>query len=356
MNRRNFLRTHAAALVAGVAGVQAQERSEARIRAGQIGTTHAHAAGKMAAMRKLDRLYEVVGVVEPDDDRWEKIKEDDVYSGVPRLTMEQLLGSPGLQAVAVETDIDDLVPTALSCVQAGMHVHLDKPAGVALEDLKALHRAAAAGRRAIQMGYMLRFNPGIQFCRQAIDAGWLGDVFEVHAVMSKTIGGESRGPLARYPGGAMFELGCHLIDSIVGMLGKPEKVTPFLRRSREADGDSLADNCLAVLEYPNATATVRTALMEVQGQERRQFTVCGDGGTVDIRPLEPPRLRLALSEARGKFHRGYQDFDLPKAPGRYDDEFVELAAIIRGEKEPQFSLAHDLDVHETILRASGMVL
>ena len=356
MNRRNFLKTHAAAAVAGVTGtLQAQERREPRIRVGQIGTSHAHAAGKMATLRKFDELYEVIGVVEPDDERWKQLKDDKVYAGVPRMTSEQLLTSTGLQAVAVETDIDDLLPTALSCVQAGMHIHLDKPAGVSLEDLKVLHRTAASSKRTIQMGYMLRYNAGIQFCRQAIRDGWLGEIFEIHAVMSKTIGPVDRGPLARYSGGAMFELGCHLIDSVVAMSGRPVKVTPFLQRSREAAGDSLADNCLAVLEYPNATVTVRTALMEVEGQERRQFTVCGDGGTVDIRPLEPPQLRLALSEPRGKFRRGYRDVELPKANGRYDGDFIDLAAIIRGEKESDFSLEHDLAVQETILQASGML-
>ena len=75
---------------------------------------------------------------------------------------------------------------------------------------------------------------------------------------------------------------------------------------------------------------------------------------MDIRPLEPPKLRLALSKEQGGYSRGYQDVDLPKSPGRYDGEFVDLAAIIRGEKEPDFSHEHDLAVHETVLRASGM--
>ena len=34
--------------------------------------------------------------------------------------------------------------------------------------------------------------------------------------------------------------------------------------------DSLLDNCLAVLEYPQATATVRSALVEYDGGRRRQ--------------------------------------------------------------------------------------
>jgi len=47
--------------------------------------------------------------------------------------------------------------------------------------------------------------------------------------------------------------------------------------------------------------------------------------------------------------------DLPAMSGRYDGDFVDLARIIRGEKEPDFTAAHDLAVHETILRASGLL-
>jgi predicted dehydrogenase len=85
----------------------------------------------------------------------------------------------------------------------------------------------------------------------------------------------------------MFNLGCHLIDVLVIVLGKPEKVTAYVRRTRPQQ-DNLADNQLAVFEYPKATATVRSSVMEVDGGKRRQFVVCGDKGTVDIKPLEPP--------------------------------------------------------------------
>ena len=275
-----------------------------------------------------------------------------------RLEESELLSNQKVRAVAVETEVRDLVPTALRCIRAGKHIHLDKPAGASMADCRQLHAEANARSLVVQMGYMLRYNPGVQFAFRAVREGWLGDVFEVHAVMSKTIGDGSRKTIAEFEGGAMFELGCHLIDSVVAMLGKPDKVIAFPKRTRSASGapsaDNLADNCLAVLEYGNATATIRTALMEVSGQARRQITVCGDKGTVDIRPLEPPQLRLALAEPREGYKKGYQDVELPASPGRYDGEFLDLAQILSGKKEPDFSRQHDLDVHETVLRASAM--
>jgi predicted dehydrogenase len=263
------------------------------------------------------------------------------------------LNTPGLQVVAVETDVRDLVPTARRCVAAGMNVHLDKPAGESLAEFRALLEDATRRRLTVQMGYMLRYNPAFQFCFRAVREGWLGNVFELHAVMSKQLDAATRKGLEEYRGGAMFELGCHVIDSVVSVLGKPQKVTPFARRTH-TELDTLADNQLAVFEYPSDTATVRSAVIEPQGEQRRQFVVCGEEGVIDIRPLEPPRLSLTLKQARGGYARGQQIVELAKSTGRYDGEFLDLGKIVRGEKPADFTPAHDLAVHEAILLASGL--
>ncbi|MEQ8787484.1 MAG: Gfo/Idh/MocA family oxidoreductase [Pirellulaceae bacterium] len=356
-SRRSFLSQAAALpLAAGLGGLLTHAHAASpgdRIKVGQIGVGHAHASGKMSTMRKLTELFDVVGVVEPDEKRRQGAAASPAYRDVTWMTEEQLLNVPGLKAVAVETEVRDLVPTAQRCVEAGMHVHLDKPAGESLSAFRRLLETSQRKDVVVQMGYMFRYNPAFQLLYRAVKEGWLGDVFEVHAVMSKKVNDAARRRLAEYPGGSMFELGCHVIDSLVYILGPPQRVTPYVRRTRP-DADRLADNQLAVLEYPRATATVRSTVVEVEGQHRRQFVVCGDAGTIDIRPLEPPKLRLALEQARGEFNKGYQDVELPPPSGRYDGDFLDLAAIIHGRKQPDFTPEHDLAVQAAVLRASGV--
>jgi len=297
----------------------------------------------------------VVGVVEPDPERRRVAEDQPAYRGLTWMTEEQLLSTTGLQAVAVETAVGDLVPTAARCVAAGMHLHLDKPAGESLPAFGAVLDEATRRNLTVQMGYMFRNNPAFQFCFRIVREGWLGRVFELHGVISKMVAPEARRQLMQYAGGTMFELGCHLIDAMVAALGKPDRVTPYARRTRP-EQDDLADNMLAVFEYPKATATIRSAVVEVEGGRRRQFVVSGDAGTVDIRPLEPPRLLLALAEARDGFQRGYQEVELPAMPGRYDEQLIELAEIIRGERPSDYGPSHDLAVQEAILLASGLPL
>jgi predicted dehydrogenase len=358
IRRREFLATAgpvAAALAALPGSIRGEGTASKRVKVGQIGTGHAHASGKMSTLRKLDDDYEVVGIAEPDPALRRAWENHPAYRGLTWMTEEELLNTRGLQLVAVETAVRDLVPTAARCVAAGMHVHLDKPAGESLSAFKAVLDEAGRRGLTVQMGYMFRGNPAFQLCFRAVREGWLGEVFELHGVISKMLDAGSRRKLAEFRGGTMFELGCHLIDAMVAVLGKPQRVTPFIRKTRP-DQDDLADNMLAVFEYPKATCTIRSAVIEVEGFLRRQFVVVGDRGTLDIRPLEPPKVRLALAEAREGFQRGYQDVELPAMPGRYDEQLRELARIIRGEKESDYPPAHDLAVHETILLASGLPL
>jgi predicted dehydrogenase len=333
-----------------------------RIKIGQIGTEHEHASGKMATFRKLADHYEVVGMVEPDPALRKKHEKDPVYRDLKWMTEEQLLNTKGLRAVAVETRIRDLVPTAARCIAAGMHLHLDKPGSETIGPFREM--LAEAGRRglAVQLGYMYRNNPAIQFCLRAVRQGWLGQVFEVHPVMSRKDSLAYRTWLGQFPGGAMYNFGCHMIDLVVSVLGKPDRITPYLRQT--LPDAKVCDNALAVFEYPRATATIRTAVIEVEGYQRRQLVVCGDQGTIDIRPLEtfatrrkdPVKLRLALAEPRGPYKRGYQEVAFPPMVGRYDDQLIELARVIRGEIANPYPLAHELLVQECLLPACGLPL
>ncbi len=345
------------------AAAHAAEQPKRRIKIGQIGTGHEHASAKMAAFRKLQDHYEVLGVAEPDPGRQQTLQKDPVYQGLRCMSVEELLSTPGLEAAAVELDSADprLLDIADRCIQAGLHIHLDKPAGYSFTQFARLIDEARRRRLTVQLGYMYRNNPAVQFCQRAVREGWLGQVFEIHAVMSKFSPPGYRKYLSQFRGGVMFIYACHLIDLVVSLMGKPDRIVAFPRQTRFDVGVPVCDNGLIVLEYPKTTATIRTASLEVDGYRRRQLVVCGDEGTIDIRPLEtfdiqpppPLKLQLTLSHARHPYQKGSQEVTFPPPPGRYDLQLIELAQIIRGEKENPYPLDHELIVQQLLLEACG---
>ncbi|QDV82668.1 Gfo/Idh/MocA family protein [Planctomycetes bacterium TBK1r] len=353
LTRRHWLATLPA--VATAAGQLCHAAEKPRLRIGQIGTKHAHASGKLQAILKFPETFDFVGIVEPDAERRAAMANRDPYRRVTWLTESELLSTPGLQAVAVETDIPNLVPTAVRCLKAGKHIHLDKPAGESLDACRAMHQIATDQNLTIQMGYMLRYNPAFQFADRIVRDGWLGEITEISGMMGKFMNDGGRLELAKISGGGMFELACHLIDQVVSLLGPPDKVTSHLRRTFP-EKDTFADNRLAVFDYPKAIATIRCNHIDPMGGARRQFSITGTEGTFEIRPLEPtPKGRLGLDRPRGEFNKGYQDVTFESPTGRYDAEFMDLASVIRGEKKLRWNAEHDIATHEAVLRASGML-
>ena len=331
-----------------------------RIRIGQLGIGHNHGSGKMAALRKLTEHFEVVGVAESDPEWRRKRENDPAYRDLPWFAEEELLGLEGLDAIAVETDVPRLIPAARRCLAAGLHIHLDKPGGETMGPFQEVLELADRKSLIVQMAYMYRYTPAIQLCLQAVREGWLGRVFEVHAVMSRMDGMDYRRWLGQFRGGAMYIFGCHLIDLVVSMLGKPDRVTPYLRRTWH-EKDDLFDNGLAVMEYPHATATIRTSVVEVEGFRRRQLAVCGDKGSFEIQPLEyngpKPRetvVRLTLAEPAGGYAAGCHEFEMATPKGRYDAQMIDFAEMIRGNKPNPYPSSHELIVQEATLAASGI--
>ncbi len=136
--------------------VTAADRPAPQIKIGQIGTGHEHASAKMETFRKLTDHYEVVGIVEPDPKLRETKGKNRAYQGVKWMTEEELLGTEGLQAVAVEVDSDDdrLMDIAGRCINAGMHIHLDKPGGESFSKFKKVLDEAGRRNLAVKLGYM----------------------------------------------------------------------------------------------------------------------------------------------------------------------------------------------------------
>ncbi len=331
-----------------------------KIKIGQIGVCHEHASGKIITLRKMSEVFEIVGVVDDRDSKAAKFGGSNLnpYEGLKWITEEELFNTPGLQAVTVETPNLDLVPTALRCMEHNLAMHMDKPGGDDLELFAKLRKGCEERNLPFQMGYMFRNNPAMQWCLKAIRKGWLGDVFEVQANMSHNYGGDAyQEYLGNFQGGIMFNLGCHLIDFVIVMLGRPETITPFLK-SAPGYPEKIKNNCLTILEYPYATVTLRACSLEIDGLSHRRLKICGTKGSVDLCPLErfdgqPLTMRMTLSEGNEEYEAGTHTIDFGIKLDRYEDQLLELAKIINGEMANPYTYEHDFLVQEVVLAASG---
>ena len=327
-----------------------------KLRVGHIGTKHDHSRDIISCLTKFQDEFEVVGVVETDDAWQREIQPTEPYCRYPFLTEEQLLNA-GCDCVVCEGFEYDMPYAALRCVENGIPVHIDKPAGRDITVFEKVLKTAKAKGLPVQLGYMYRYNPAVADCLSLVKSGALGEIHSVTAIMSSDHAPEKRQWLERFDeGGIMFFLGCHMIDLIYQIQGIPEEITPTLTRSG-LFGCTAVDMATATLRYPHGVSIAQTNSTEVGGWNRRQLVVNGSEGTFELRPLE----------YNGIAHVIYADFS-GKKPSyrdetrtyphmtyleRYDDMMLDFAAMVRGEKENPFSYESEAECQRMVLAACG---
>ena len=142
-----------------------------------------------------------------------------------------------------------------------------------------------------------------------------------------------------------------MLDQIVWMMGRPERVTSYLQNATSETRDFM-DNTLAVLEYSNALVTVDIAAMEPRPMARR-FEVYGTEGSAIMEPFEPAeQLRLCMSQTKGGYDEGVTMIALGDRR-RYVDTFAAFVDTIEHMAPPLRSREHELLVQETLMRCTG---
>ena len=343
MNRRHFLYT--------VPGLAAQVKAAGPIRAAVWGTGHSHTAGKLQAM-KGSPLYEVAAICESDPAAQAAAVKNPRFQGLPWVSEEQLLNDKSVQLIVVECSVWDALSMGKKVIAAGKHLHVEKPPGNSWAPFKALVEEARRKKLLFQTGYVWRCHEGVNAALEAARKGWLGEVLMVRGTMNADRDAEQRAVEAKYKGGGLFELGGHVIDRVVELLGRPVKVQSWLRHQTSI-ADQLADNNLTVLEYGKCLATV-TQMARMSGSgDHRSLEIIGSDGTVMVWPESaPPRMRVHMRKAQGQYKAGWQDIVLPPQP-RFIGDFQELGRAITTGQPLKLSYDHELLLHETLLRASG---
>ena len=326
------------------------------IKIGQIGIGHNHGEAKMLTVKKFPELFEVVGFAEENEEWLEKRGNLECYKGLKRYLVDELIEK--CDALLIETDVWNLTEIAQKCIDAGKHVHIDKPASGTLQEYKKMLDTARDKNLIVQLAYMYRYNPAIQKTLQLISEGKLGEIYSINAEMSTFHSPKYREWLTNFGGGVMYILGCHLIDLIVYIMGKPDKIHSFLKHTKLDDIDT-NDNNLVVMEYEKALARVFVSSVEVNGYGRRQFVVSGSKGTVNICPLEQP-LQMTYSDtqiANTAFgdRKEILQIEDNTANGRYDDMIKDFYAYITGEKENLFTYEHEYNVQAVLDEVIGGV-
>ncbi len=325
------------------------------LRFAQFGTKHGHAAGKYRSLRENPEV-ECVGIYEPDLSQRAAVANAPEFADAHWYqSAHELLGDASIVAAVIEGRNDESLAMAHEAVAAGKHLWYDKPAGDDLASFQALVASARRQQLQVQMGYMFRYHLGFRQIADWARAGLLGELFSVRAHMSTNLTTAARKIVSVHRGGIFYDLGAHMLDQIVWLLGRPDRVQGYFRNDDTPEAPAFSDNTLGVFEFAHALAFIDIAAMEPKPMARR-FEVYGTkGSAVIVDPFEPAsRLRLCLEQASDGYAAGEQFIDVPyqTRQAMYDRELEAFVSTLQGHKPPDRSLDHELLVQETLLRTT----
>ena len=340
-----------------------------KIRVVQYGTWGmSHADHIMMTMRNMPGVYEVAGVCEENEERRERAKRHQCYDGLPWCTKDEILNDKSIDAVIIESHETEQDKDALDFAKAGFNIHLEKPGGMSSAFAETV-RAAKEKKRVFHMGYMYRYNPAVKYAFDLVSSGKLGKINYVEAQMSTCYGEYGLDFLSKLPGGMTFYLGCHLIDIMYRIMGKPDEIIP-MNFSTGSKGINALDAGFVIYNYNGLYSFVKTSASEINGDARRQIVISGSKGTVEIMPLENPLEApkivcpgdVGIKITYDDYYTGIRNFEVRseyiKFPlyGRYDNMMMDFANKVNGESETIYTYEYENAVHDMILKSINLTL
>lgn len=331
-----------------------------KIKIAQIGTSrNSHGMMIFESLAKQPDLFEIIGYALPENEREKFPERMKAFEGYKEMTVDEILNNPEIEAVTIETEELYLTKYALMAAEHGKHIHMEKPGSPSFEDFKKLIETVKSNKTAFHIGYMYRYNPVIINLMNEIKNGDLGKIISVDAQMSCLYEADGRQWLDRFPGGMLYFLGCHLIDLIFRIKGKPENIIP-LSKATGVDGTTAQDFGMVAFEYKNGVSTAKSSSMETGGFARRQLVVTGSKKTVDIRPLEfyaggddPSEQFTEKTEFASKEWGNRGELSRSEVFNRYDAMMESFGKIVLGEKVNPYSYDYELELFEIIMKSCG---
>jgi UDP-N-acetylglucosamine 3-dehydrogenase len=121
----------------------------------------------------------LIAICDVDPERAKAIAEQ--YGAKAYTNSLDMLKDPEIQAVSVCTWSTKLAEEALKCLNTGKHVLVEKPMATDTKQAQTLIDTAKANDLYLSVGFLMRFIPGVQQIRQAVETKKIGELVSATA-------------------------------------------------------------------------------------------------------------------------------------------------------------------------------
>jgi predicted dehydrogenase len=331
------MRAHTILLIGLLSLSAATLHSEAPpVRFAIVGLVHDHARGFIptASARQDIRL---VAIIEPNQELAARYAKDyGLGDSLFHQSLETMLDQVKPQAVAAFTSTFDHRRVVEACAPRGIHVMMEKPLAVSMEDARAMAAVAAKGGIHVVVNYETTWYPANHAAYALVhERDEIGELRKI-VVHDGHQGPKEIGCSAAFlewltdpvlnGGGALTDFGCYGADLITWLMKgqRPTSVFAVTQQIKPEVYPNVDDEATIVLTYPQAQGIIQASWN--WPFNRKDMEIYGRTGYA----LVPEQNRLRVRRA----NRAESDAAVPALVAPNGDPLSYLAAVVRGEIRP----------------------
>jgi predicted dehydrogenase len=194
------------------------------IGAGAIGAVH------METLNKLGDVAEIRAVTDTHLPLAEKRAEEHSIKTV-HVSPEALIADPDIDAVVVAVPNQFHAPLTIAALEAGKHVLLEKPMAISSAKAKEIIDAQQRTGKTVMIAQQMRFTGLSRAVKALIDDGVLGRVYNIKTGWLRKKGIPGWGSwftqMEMAGGGPLIDIGVHMLDLSLHLVGSPKPVSVF---------------------------------------------------------------------------------------------------------------------------------
>jgi predicted dehydrogenase len=282
---------------------------------------------------------ELAGVVTRSPVRRAEVELD--WPGVPVFDSLPALLATGVDAVTITTPPETRRELVLEALAAGVHVVADKPFAPSADIGRELADAADAAGVLLSVFHNRRWDADIRTLAAVIESGRLGELWRVHSRFDL----DDPGSLEAGPGGGLLrDLGSHVVDQMIWLLGDVRGVNAHLDWVELPEGPTDAGFCIELEHSSGVRSHVESSkLNHLEVRELRAYGSEGSyratGTDVQAQAIfagKRPADDLAgwgyeATDRWGVLATAAGDEPVPSEQGRHHDLYTAFAVAVRGE-------------------------
>jgi predicted dehydrogenase len=240
---------------------------------------------------------------------------------------DNLIKSGLVDAIIVSTPHYYHPPLAIKGFENGLHVLIEKPAGVYTMQVRQMNEIAEKSGKVFAMMFNQRTNCIFRKMKEIVSSGELGRIKRTNWIITDWYRSQSyydsgswRATWAGEGGGVLLNQCPHNLDLWQWICGMPSKIQAFCHEGKWHDIE-VEDDVTAYAEYPNgATGVFVTSTADTPGTNR--FEIMLDGGKLvcENNKLMLYKLEMREREFNATYKKGFGQPEFEKIDVETDGE------------------------------------